>query len=632
MTSDSSTVLTAYLGSGAGPLTGTVTATLIDGVATFTDLSDTKAGTITLQFMGGGFNSAASIPILISPASASKLVIQTQPSATATAGQAFSIQPVVDEEDQYNNLEAGDNTTVLQASLSGGVGPLAGTSTVTLTGGVATFAGLLDTTAETITVKYSGGGLTAGQSTVVVNPAAASKLVIQTQPSASATAGEAFAIQPVLVLEDQYNNVETLDNTTSVTVSLGSGAGPIVGATQVAVHAGVATFVGLADDRAEALTLDYSSGSLTAGPSPVVISPAAASKLVIETEPSSTATAGQSFVTQPVVLAEEDQYGNLETGDNSTMVTASLASGTGPLVGSTPVTLSGGLATFTSLEDDKAETITVKFAGGGLTSLASTPIVVSPATASKLVIQSQVSSTAMAGQAFLNQPVVDLEDQYGNVETSDNSTSVAVTLHGGVGLLKGTTSVIVKSGVATFANLEDDTAETIALDYSAGGLTAGPSMVVINPAPASKLMIQTQPSPSATAGQAFSTQPVIVLEDQFGNLETVDNSTVISAASSSGAGLIHGSSVTVKGGIATFTNLEDDKAETVSLKFTSSNLASLPSSAVAVSPGAFAKWVVVSDPSNQVPAGSPFAITVEAQDAFGNVIPSFNGDCDTRAG
>ena len=67
---------------------------------------------------------------------------------------------------------------------------------------------------------------------------------------------------------------------------------------------------------------------------PVTVNPAAASKLLITTPPSATATAGQPFATQPVIT-EEDQYGNVETGDNSTQVTASLASGTGPLQGTT---------------------------------------------------------------------------------------------------------------------------------------------------------------------------------------------------------------------------------------------------------------------------------------------------------
>ena len=338
VTSDSSTVVTATLASGSGPLLGTLTATLNNGVATFTDLDVTTAGTITLEFTGGGLTSDSSAPILITPASASKLVIQTPPSATAIAGAAFATQPVIDEEDQFGNLETGDNSTMVQASLASGAGPLQGTSTVTLSGGVASFAGLLDTKAETITLDYSGGGFTAGPSTIVVSPAAASKLVIETQPSATATAGQAFLAQPVLELEDQFSNVETGDNTSQVTVSLASGAGPLGGVTQVTVSGGVATFIGLADNTAGTITFNYSGDELSAGPSTVAISPAAPSKLVIEPGFSQTATAGLAFVNQPVVL-EEDQYDNVETGDNTTSVVASLATGVGPLVGTATATV-----------------------------------------------------------------------------------------------------------------------------------------------------------------------------------------------------------------------------------------------------------------------------------------------------
>ena len=64
----------------------------------------------------------------------------------------------------------------------------------------------------------------------------------------------------------------------------------------------------------------------------IVVIAAAAYQLVIHTQPSSTATAGQAFATQPVIY-EEDRFGNLETADNSTVVTAALESGTGPLQG-----------------------------------------------------------------------------------------------------------------------------------------------------------------------------------------------------------------------------------------------------------------------------------------------------------
>ena len=152
------------------------------------------------------------------------------------------------------------------------------------------------------------------------------------------------------------------------------------------------------------------------------VSPAAASQLVIHTQPSPTATAGVAFGTQPVIYVE-DQYGNLETGDNSTQVTAaSLPVGSGPLQGTTTVTASGGIATFTNLADDKAETITLHFtSSSGLTAATSSNIVISPAAASQLAIDTQPSPTATAGVAFATQPVVYVEDQFGNLVTGDNT-------------------------------------------------------------------------------------------------------------------------------------------------------------------------------------------------------------------
>ena len=170
-----------------------------------------------------------------------------------------------------------------------------------------------------------------------------------------------------------------------------------------------------------------------------MVSPAAASQLVIHTQPSPTATAGVAFSTQPVVYVE-DQYGNIETGDSTTQVTAaSLPVGSGPLQGATIVTVRGGIATFTNLADNKAETITLQFTGDPvLTPATSSSIVVSPAAASQLVIHTQPSPTATAGVAFSTQPVVYVEDQYGNLETGDSTTQVtAASLPVGSGPLRG---------------------------------------------------------------------------------------------------------------------------------------------------------------------------------------------------
>ena len=568
---------------------------------------------------------------MVSPAAASQLAIHTEPSPTATAGVAFSTQPVIYVEDQYGNLETLDDATEVTAALSVGTGPLLGTATVTVSGGIATFTGLADDTAETITLRFTSTPVLTpvNSSNIVVSPASATQLAIQTEPSATATAGSPFSTQPVVFVEDQYGNVETGDDTTEVTAALSLGSGPLLSTTTVTVTGGIATFTNLADDTAEVITLQFTSSPVltTETSNNIVVSPAAASQLVIQTEPSASATAGVAFGMQPVVYVE-DQYGNLETSDNSTEVTAaSLPLGSGPLQGITTVTASGGVATFTNLADDTAETISLQFTSSPvLTSANSSNIVVSPAAATQLIIQTEPSPSATAGVAFSTQPVVDVEDQFGNVETGDNTTQVTVALSLGSGPLLGTATVTVSGGVATFTNLSDDTAETISLQFTSTPVltTETSSNIVVSPAAASKLVIHTQPSASATAGVAFGTQPVVHVEDQFGNLETGDNSTEVTAASLPlGSGPLEGTTtVTVSGGIATFTNLADDTAETISLQFASDPvLASASSSNIVVSPAAASQLAIHTQPSATATAGVALSTqpVVYIEDQFGNL-------------
>ena len=84
----------------------------------------------------------------------------------------------------------------------------------------------------------------------------------------------------------------------------------------------MATFSGLGDETAEATTLVFSTTGLTSATTgTITVNPAAASQWVIHTPPSTSATAGQTFVSQPVVY-EEDPFGNLISGDDTTQVTA----------------------------------------------------------------------------------------------------------------------------------------------------------------------------------------------------------------------------------------------------------------------------------------------------------------------
>ena len=162
-------------------------------------------------------------------------------------------------------------------------------------------------------------------------------------------------------------------NEGTVTFTILNGSNPVGTPVPASVSAGSAsanyplpagTAIGTYTIRAVFTDTGDFLGSVDTSHSLTVTQPASA-KLIVETPPSGTATAGIAFTTQPVIY-EEDQNGNLETGDNSTVVTVSLASGAGPLQGTFTATVVGGIATFTNLGDNTAETITLKFSSGNL--------------------------------------------------------------------------------------------------------------------------------------------------------------------------------------------------------------------------------------------------------------------------
>src|SRR5439155_21365603 len=367
ISSDNSTVVTAARASGAGTLQGTVTASALNGLATFTNLFHTVATNITIQFTGGVLASTVSSNITVGPAAAAQMIIQTQPPASATAGATFTPPPQIWIEDAFGNLRTSDNSTVVSAARNLGSGSLQGSAAATASGGVASFTNLTYAVAETMNVNFTSGSLTgATSSDVVVSPAAASKLTIQTQPSPAATAGVAFGQQPVIRIEDQYGNLRSSDNSTIVTAARAAGSGTLQGTVTATAVNGLASFVNLAHNVATNITIQFSSASLASATSgTIAVSPAAASRLTIQTQPSATATAGAAFAQQPAIRIE-DAFGNLVSGDNGTVVTATRNAGTSSLQGTTSATASSGVASFANLSYNVAETITISFASGSL--------------------------------------------------------------------------------------------------------------------------------------------------------------------------------------------------------------------------------------------------------------------------
>jgi hypothetical protein len=160
--------VTLALTSGAG-LQGTLTATPQNGVATFSNLSVSTAGSYTLSATSTGLTAATSAAFTV--ATPVKLAFLVQPS-NALTGASISPAVQVAIQDATGNTVAGDTNPIAIALV--GNTELGGTLSVTPQNGVATFSNLTVSSQGSYTLSATSSGLTAATSTsfIVTSPPA----------------------------------------------------------------------------------------------------------------------------------------------------------------------------------------------------------------------------------------------------------------------------------------------------------------------------------------------------------------------------------------------------------------------------------------------------------------------------
>ena len=631
------------VGLGADPAGGTLSgggvpgiATVTNGVATFSGLSIDKAGAgYTLAAVSSPTDvPATSAPFAVTPGTPTQLVFMQQPTTTA-AGSAISPAVTVAVEDAFGNIEAGDNATVV--SIASGTNPANGTLTggasVPVTNGVATFAGLsVDKVAlgDTLSATSAPSNLSMTSGAFDVEVGAPAKLAFVQQP-ASSVAGSTLNPAVSVALEDAQGNVETGDNSTVVTLALGTSAGngSLAGGTAVAVSHGVATFGGLSIDRVgvgDTLSATSAPAVTPATSTTFDVSPGPAAELAFVQQPA--ATPAGSVVNPTVTVALEDALGNVETGDSTSTVI--LGPGANPpggtLNGGGAVTVSHGVATYPALS--------ISTAGTGYTLTASSPPY-TVATSATFDVGAPIShlvfvqdpTAVSAGASLAPAVMVAVEDASGNVETTDNSTSVSLALTTGPGTLSGGAPVTVSGGIATFSGLSIDKAgsgDTLAAASSPAAIQAASAPFDVTPGPATQLAFAQQPT-STTAGATIDPAVTVDVEDADGNVETGDSSTTVTLALAAISGhptLSGGGAVTVSHGVATFAALSVDKTGDGDALTASSgpSYTGATSTVFSVAVGAPALLAFVRQPS-ALTAGSVMApsVAVAVEDAFGNV-------------
>ena len=214
----------------------------INGVATFSDLSLTKAGTYTLRATDGVLILATSTDITVS-LPASHLAFVQQP-VTTIAGQVIGPVLTVQVLDSSNHLVASDDSAVAIALVSANGATLNGATSVQVFHGMATFSDLSLTVAGSYTFTASDGALASTKSRLfTIAPAATTQLLFDQEPGAFAIAGTKIAPAMTVVLKDQFGNVQTNDHS-RVTLSILSGPNGTALAGTVSVNAsrGVAKF------------------------------------------------------------------------------------------------------------------------------------------------------------------------------------------------------------------------------------------------------------------------------------------------------------------------------------------------------------------------------------------------------
>lgn len=392
-----------------------------------------------------------------------------------------------------------------------------------------------------------------------------------------------------------------------------------------------------------------------------------ATQLAIATPPATAyqAIAGILFDAQPVIHIK-DQWGNLVitgTGSNAT-VTATRVTGTADLQGTTAIAAVAGVVTFTDLNYNVAESITINFASGLLTDQTSDAIDVVHNVPDYMVISGNSTQTAGVAQTI----TIKIYDAYGN--PANRFAGDRTLTFSGANLspappynptIDGTnfglgTAITFTAGEATASMVlyKEETAD-IAANFTDGSYSdtyTGVTSVNIDAALANRLNVvvsQSTPAYLAITGNgtqiAGEAQTITIRAyDDFNNLATGYSGTKtikfaganvsLTPSTSPTAGVIDfGSDVDLE-----FTNGEATtsmilyKAETASIMATDQAPSGITTPAgyklaVDVSNASASYFAVTGTSSTQV-AGTSQTITVSAYDQYNNPALDYSGDKD----
>ncbi|UCG87392.1 MAG: Ig-like domain-containing protein [Gemmatimonadota bacterium] len=541
---------------------------------------------------------------------------------TAVVETAVLVPPTVLVTDEYGN---GIEGVEVSFTVTGGGGTVSPTSPVaTDTAGLARvdswilgpISGANELTATTASLAGSPVVFTAIGTAGPVSP---TQSALAATPDTIAADGSVSTL--TVVARDANGNAISGADVALAATGAGNTVTQPAGPTDVTGQVAGTLSSTVAEVKTVSATIDGTTISQTAT---VVVIAAAASQLSIATQPSASAQSGVPFAQQPVVQVR-DVNGN-KVSQSQVTVTASIASGGGVLGGTlSQNTNNDGAAIFQQLSiSGPAGPHTLQFDAPGLTSAISDTVNLTGGAATQLSIATQPSASVQNGIPFPSQPVIQLQDGYGN-DAAQSGVTVTASIESGGGTLGGTVSVATDaSGAAIFTDLSlTGTVGDRTLRFTATNMSEVRSnTVTVTPGNPSQLSITTQPSASAEVAVPFERQPVIQLLDLSGN-NVSQAGTPITASIETGGGTLEGS-VTVStdaNGAATFTDLSlTGLTGDRTLRFAGAGLTPVISSKIDLKAGVATQLSITTQPSPVAQSGVKFSEqpVIQLLDAGGN--------------
>lgn len=508
--------------------------------------------------------------ITVLPRSADEIQISTQPSSTATAGEAFDTQPVIELLDQFGNIVTTDNSTEITATITDGEETLLGTTTQTADEGVITFTDLYTETADTITLQFSNPDLDSVTSNeIIVEPNTPTDLTFLQQPTNTAQNGTIDPSVELQLLDDFGNEVPATDTTVTISAIDDSGNNADLLKTsstfEVNTNNGIATFDNLNIQNNATIAEYRLQGNFDGINNPVnsnlfeVIDSGDLAKFVITATDDT--NIGEQEAGQPfdIKIRAVDGDGNTFTDFNSTVTItadADISNGEGETASFTDGVLSSHSITLTSSGTTRiyAENTDVDRDGHSnefpvtptdvdfdSTAMSADPqeITADGSSTSEITVQlkDQYGNNLTSGE----EPIT-LETDAGQFETSGNQTISGTTESDGTYTATLTSSTTIETASLQALNDQDNIIATTQVEFTAGDLDA---FVITLPQDGGSPAIQTAGTPFDITVEAID-QNNNRVESYSGNLEFSTNSEISSGGTASiSNGLLEDHSITL---------------------------------------------------------------------------------------